>query len=60
MTCPPDRSGTPYYITIEERTKIYETDLHDAWEELPDDKKTSIKESSIPQLEKQRQILTQL
>ena len=48
--------GTPYYITIEERTKIYETDLHDAWEKLPDDKKTSIKESSIPQLEKQRDI----
>ena len=48
--------GTPYYITIEERTKIYETNLHDAWEKLPEEKKTSIKESSIPQLERQRDI----
>lgn len=48
--------GTPYYIAIEERTKIYETNLHDAWEKLPEEKKTSIKESSIPQLERQRDI----
>ena len=48
--------GTPYYISIEERTKIYETNLHDAWEELPEEKKTSIKESSIPLLERQRDI----
>lgn len=48
--------GTPYYITIEERTTIAETNLHDAWENLPDDKKKDITESSISQLEIQRDI----
>lgn len=48
--------GTPYYITIEERTRIAETDLHAAWEKLPDDQQNTINESLIPQLESQRDI----
>ena len=48
--------GTPYYISIEERTIIAETDLHDAWERLPKEKKEEITKSSISQLEIQRDI----
>ncbi len=48
--------GTPYYITIEERTRIAETDLRSAWENLPEDKRKTISESLIPQLEVQRDI----
>ena len=48
--------GTPYFITIEERTKIAETDLYEAWEQLPDEDKQQISESFIPQLETQRDI----
>lgn len=48
--------GTPYYITIDERTKIAETNLHDAWLNLPKEVQAKIKESSIPQMEKQRDI----
>ena len=48
--------GTPYYITIEERTRIAETDLREAWKKLPDDQRKTIKESFIPQLESQRDI----
>ena len=48
--------GTPYYITIDERTKIAETNLHDAWLNLPEEVQAKIKESSIPQMEKQRDI----
>ncbi len=48
--------GTPYFITIDERTKIAETDLHEAWKALPDEEKDLISESFIPQLETQRDI----
>jgi len=48
--------GTPYFITIEERTNILETDLHSAWDELSDNEKEGIAESSISQLEVQRDI----
>ncbi len=48
--------GTPYYLTIEERTKILETDLHEAWEALPDEEKNITTEAFITQLEKQRDI----
>ncbi len=48
--------GTPYFISIEERTRILETNLHEAWDKLPDDKKSDINESYIPQLEIQRDI----
>lgn len=48
--------GTPYYITIEERTLIAETDLYEAWEKLPNDKKSQIKKSMIPALSIQRDI----
>ncbi len=48
--------GTPYYITIDERTKIAETNLQEAWEKLPDIQRKTINESHIPQLEVQRDI----
>ena len=48
--------GTPYYITVEERTKIAETDLHAAWKALPKEQRNTIRESMIPQLEIQRDI----
>ena len=48
--------GTPYYMTIDERTKIAETDLYEAWKKLPKEDKERIKESSLPQMEKQRDI----
>ena len=48
--------GTPYYITVEERTKIAETDLHAAWEALPKEQRNTIRESMIPQLGIQRDI----
>ncbi len=48
--------GTPYYITIEERTRIAETNLRSAWEKLPENSKKIIPESFIPQLEVQRDI----
>ena len=48
--------GTPYYISIDERTKIAETDLHAAWEKLPENQRKTIFESHIPQLEVQRDI----
>ena len=48
--------GTPYYITIEERTKIAETDLHEAWENLPKKEKVKISEESLGQIEIQRDI----
>ena len=48
--------GTPYYITIEERAKIADEDLHKAWEDLPDEKRKTISKSLIPQLEIQRDI----
>ena len=48
--------GTPYYLTIEERTKIAETDLYAAWEALPDEEKSITTKSFIAQLEKQRDI----
>ena len=50
------RYGTPYYITIQERTIIATTDLHKAWEALPEEKKATIHKSFIPQLEIQRDI----
>jgi len=50
------RYGTPYYITIEERTLIANKDLHEAWKELPEEKRKEIKESIIPYLEIQRDI----
>lgn len=48
--------GTPYYITIEERTKIAETDLHEAWENLPKEEKAKIAEDSLDQMGVQRDI----
>lgn len=48
--------GTPYYLTIEERTKIEKTDLYDAWKKLPKEQRDTIKESMIPLLEIQRDI----
>lgn len=48
--------GTPYFITIEERTKIAEENLLNAWETLPDEKRKTIHKSFIPQLEIQRDI----
>lgn len=48
--------GTPYYITIDERAKIAEMDLYEAWHMLPKEEQAKIKENSIPQMEKQRDI----
>ena len=48
--------GTPYYITIEERTKIAETDLHEAWKNLPKKERAKITEDSLDQLGVQRDI----
>lgn len=48
--------GTPYYITIDERTKIAETDLREAWKKLPKESQKKIKESSLLQMEQQRDI----
>ena len=50
------RYGTPYYISIEERTIISTTNLSEAWENLPEDKRKTINKSLIPQLEIQRDI----
>ena len=48
--------GTPYYITIEERTKIADTDLHEAWEKLDKEQQEAISKSSLPHLAIQRDI----
>ena len=48
--------GTPYYITIEERDKIAETNLREAWNTLDKDQQESIPESSLPKLTIQRDI----
>ena len=48
--------GTPYYITIEERTKIAETDLHEAWKNLPKKERAKIAEDSLDQMGVQRDI----
>ena len=48
--------GTPYYITIEERTKIAETDLHEAWKNLPKKERAKITEDSLDQMGVQRDI----
>lgn len=48
--------GTPYYITIEERTKIAETDLHEAWKNLPKKERANITEDSLDQMGVQRDI----
>ena len=50
------RYGTPYYISIEERTILATTNLSEAWENLPEDKRKTINKSLIPQLEIQRDI----
>ena len=39
-----ERYGTPYYLTIEERNKIAETDLQMAWDNTDDEKKKELKE----------------
>ena len=48
--------GTPYYLTIEERNKIAETDLHKAWKDLPMNERAKINEESLNQMEVQRDI----
>ena len=48
--------GTPYYITIEERTKIADSDLHEAWEKLDKEQQEAISKSSLPHLAIQRDI----
>lgn len=50
------RYGTPYYISIEERTLLATTNLSEAWDNLPEDKRKTIKKSLLPQLEIQRDI----
>ena len=42
--------GTPYYITIEERSQIADTDILKAWEKLDKEQQKSIAKSSLPQL----------
>ena len=48
--------GTPYYITIEERSQIADTDIQEAWEKLDKEQQKSIAKSSLPQLAIQRDI----
>lgn len=48
--------GTPYYITIEERSQIADTDILKAWEKLDKEQQKSIAKSSLPQLAIQRDI----
>lgn len=48
--------GTPYYITIDERDKIAETNLQEAWDALDKNLQETIAESSLPQLTIQRDI----
>ena len=48
--------GTPYYITLEERSQIASTDLQEAWERLDKGRQGTIPRSSLPQLSIQRDI----
>lgn len=50
-----ERYGTPYYITIEERNKIAETDMEAAFAGLSEDEKNNIT-FPLPTLEAQRDV----
>lgn len=40
-----EKFGTPYYISIEERNKIAETDIDETWEQLGEEQRKEIRET---------------
>jgi len=51
-----EKYGVPYYLTIEERNQIADADLRMLWEQLSDEEKKKIPESSLGSLNVQRDI----